>query len=223
MLRLPGFHPGTGNGNDAAGSEGLSQQLLLALQQFHQHQAVLLPHQGGPDLQRGEIRGGDVQIFDIGLFPYIQPDFPVQTAVGQIVDNEAKGRHLGIFGGVQLHRQQVFPTRDCRLGDVRPEGCIAAPVVGHFLAVEVHRGNVSGAVKLQEQPLPCQLFSQLQFSAVAADHLVGSMVGVMQRDLLHRMGQPDRFRLPDTGRKFFRPVFRKFPVVAKAQHSKAPL
>ena len=96
MIRFPGFDPGAGNGDDAFGGKGFSQQLPLTLDQFHQHQTVFRIDQGGPDLQGGQIRRGDIQVLDVALFPDIQPDLPVQTAVGQIVDDETEGRDLAM-------------------------------------------------------------------------------------------------------------------------------
>ena len=70
MLRIPGLDIGTVDGDDAAGLEGLLYKQTLALQQFHQHQAVFGVVEGGLDLQGVQIGGGDVEVFNEALFLY---------------------------------------------------------------------------------------------------------------------------------------------------------
>ena len=223
MLQVPGLDHGAVDGDNTGGRKGLAHQLPFPLQQLHQHDAAGGIVEGGSDLQGGNLRGGDIQVFDIAFFSYIQPNLPVQSAVGQIVHDKTKGRHVTIFCGVQLHSQQVLPAGNGCTGDLHPEAGIAAAVGRQLLTVQVNNSNVGSAVKLQEYVLSRQFFAQLQLPPVAADHLIGIMIRVVLRAVLHIMGQPDSSPLPFSLRKAVEPVGDEFPVVAKTQHSKASL
>ena len=135
MLRVPALDAGTADGDHAPGGECLLHQHPLALLQLHQKDAAFGILQSGLDFQGGQVRDRYVQIFNIALFPDVQPDLPVKPAVGQIVDDKSEGRHLAVLRGVQLHRQPVFAVQNRRVGDVHPEGGIAAPVGCQLLTV----------------------------------------------------------------------------------------
>ena len=79
------------------------------------------------------------------------------------------------------------------------------------------------AVELQEQVLAVQFRAQFQLTAVAADHLVGLVVRVILRDLLHGMGQANGGALPFPTSEAVKPGRGEFPVIAKTQHSEASL
>ena len=96
-------------------------------------------------------------------------------------------------------------------------------MVGQFLPVQIHGSDMGCAVKAQEQTFACQFLPQLQLFAVAADHLVSIVIGIMLRGRLHRMGQPDRRCGAASPHKFFRPDGGKLPSIAKAQHNKSLL
>ena len=222
-LRVPGLDHGTGDGHGAPGLKGLLHQQPLPLGKLHQQDAPLPMAQGGTDFQGFHIRGGDVQILNVGFFLHIQPNLPVQAAVGQVVHRKAEGGNLGILPGVQLHRQQIFPAQVGFPGDFHPEAGIAAAVLGQRLAVEEHRGDMPRPVKLQKQPLPRQLLPQFQPAPIAADHLVSGRIGIMQRQLLSRMRQPHRLPGPHPQSEFLRPLGNKFPTIAQTQHPNALL
>ena len=74
------------------------------------------------------------------------------------------------------------------------------------------------AVKLQKQPFSSQFLPDLRLPAVAADHLVGHVVAIVQGHFLHRMGKADGFSGTFAGSKGVRPFPCKFPVIAQAQH-----
>ena len=135
MLRVPALDAGATDGDHAPGGECLLHQHPLALLQLHQKNAPFGFLQSGLDFQGGQVRGRYVQIFNIALFPDVQPGLPVKPAVGQIVDDKSEGRHRAVLRGVQLHRQPVFSAQNRRVGDVHPEGGIAAPVGCQLLTV----------------------------------------------------------------------------------------
>ena len=89
---------------------------------------------------------GDINILNVALLPHIQPNFPVQSAVGQIVDDEAEGRDLPVFGAVELHRDAVVLSRTDESGDLDAEGGVAAAVGGGENAVDVDGGDMRRAV-----------------------------------------------------------------------------
>ena len=143
------------------------------------------------DLQADGFRGrsGDVDIGNEAPVPHIQPDLPVQAAIGQIIDHKAEGRHRRILGGVQFYRHQIL-TGLHRIGNLHPKCGIAAAVVGKLPAIDIDRGNMGRTVKLQEQPFALHVIRHFQLPAVSADHLVAFVVGIMQGELLYRVGQP---------------------------------
>ena len=109
------------------------------------------------------------------------------------------------------------------MGNLHTERRIAGTVGSQFPTVEVHSGDVGRTVELEEQPFPCQLLSQRQLSPVAADHLIGLMVGIVLRKLLNGMGQPDSRALPFSQREPIEPLGDKFPVIAQTQHMSVSL
>ena len=174
--------------------------------------------EGGADFPGGQGGGGNEDIFNIAFLPDIQPDFPVQPAVGQVINDMAEGGNLWVFRGIQPDSQQVIPAKSRRLGDLHPEAGIAAAVLRQFLPVYVNCGDMGRAVKLQENVLPCQLLPQIQFSPIAADALIGHVVGVVQRQLRRRVGQADSRPRPFSQSKPVKPFRRKFPFIAKTEH-----
>ena len=219
---VPGLHPGTGEGHALAGLESAFGDDVAALGHFRFHGAAVHAYGGGLDADRLRVGGGDEDVFQIALFPDVQPDLPVKTAVGQIIDHEAEGRHQGVLGGVQLDCQDVLDAERHRVGDLSPEARVAAPVVGHFPAVHVDGGDVGRAVELQEDPFAPELFAQGQHLAVAADHLVGLVVRIVEGQLPYRVGEPHRLAVTFAGSEAIGPLLREYPIIAKTDHEKPP-
>ena len=82
-------------------------------------------------LYHGVMQGGrvDEQVGQAAFCRGFQPDLPVQPAVGQVVDDKAKGRDGRVLPGVQLHGQQVFALPVHKVGDLHCKAGIAAPVL----------------------------------------------------------------------------------------------
>jgi hypothetical protein len=80
---------------------------------------------------------------------------------------------------------------------------------------------MSPAGKLHEQLFVSQFLAQFQFPAVAADHLVSIVIGIVLGHFPHRMGQTDSFSRTFAGGKSVEPLGHKFPIVAKTQHNAA--
>ena len=108
----------------------------------------------------GQVRRVHKQVADPRLTGSLQPDLPVQAAVGQIVDDVAEGRNLRVFGGVQPDGQQVVLTQDGGLGNLYPETGVAASVLHQLPTVEKDGSDVGGPVKLEENVLSRQLSPQ---------------------------------------------------------------
>ncbi len=170
--------------------------------------------------QRVGCRGGDEHIRNVALLPHVQPGLPVQSAVGQIVNDEAEGRDGRVFRRVQLHRQVNLPAKAGIVRDLQPEGGVAAAVAPHVDAIDVHIGPMGRAVKLQKQPFPPVALRDGQLPPVAANHLVVLRPGIMQGQLFHVVGQPHRLPRRGSFEKGLAPFRRKFPIVAKADHGK---
>ena len=149
VVDAPFPHSGHRHFHDVIIGSLVQKNIALFIQHFHQEGAAFCLLRG--DFQTDGFRGGcgDVKIGNIAFFPDIQPDLPVQSAIGQIVNDKAKRRHRRIFCGIQLHRQQVFAGADC-FGDFHPECRVAAAVGGHFPAIDINCGNMCRAVKLQK-------------------------------------------------------------------------
>ena len=218
MLRVPGFDHGAVNGNHTGGRKGFAQQLPLPLQQFHQHNTAGGVMDSRSDLQRRQIRGCNVQIFDIAFFFDIQPDFPVQSAISQIVNDKPERRNIRSFPGIQFHCQKIFSSQNSRFRKIHPEAGISAPVSLQRNAVEKHRRNVGRTIELQENMFFLQFSAQLQSSPIAADCLITVVIRIVLQTLLNRMGQPDRISLSLPGFKALYPLRNKLPVVAQTPH-----
>ena len=214
VLRIPRPDSGALDGDDAVGGEGLAHQTPLAPQQLHQQQTALGVVKLGTDFQGGQGGSGDEQIFDVTFLPDIQPDLPVQAAIGQIVDDVAEGRNLRVFGGVQPDGQQVVLTQDGGLGNLYPETGVAAPVLHQLPTVEKDGSDVGGPVKLEENVLSRQLSPQGQDFPIAAEALIGLRIGVVKGNLLHSVGQAHGNSLSLTQGKAVEPFRRKLPIVA---------
>ena len=82
-------------------------------------------------LHHGVMQGGrvDEQVGQAAFCRSFQPDLPVQPAVGQVVDDKAKGRDSRVFPGVQLHGEQVFAFPVHKIGDLHRKAGIAATVL----------------------------------------------------------------------------------------------
>ena len=144
-------------------------------------------------LHHSLLQGGRVaeQIGQAAFCRSFQPDLPVQPAVGQVINDKTKGWNRWVFPGVQLHGQQVFTLPVHKVGDLHRKAGIATPVLPGNPAVDPHHRLMGSAVKADKQsgrslhrwhsePLP-----------VAADHLVISGGGIVQRHLPAGMGQAD--------------------------------
>ena len=165
------------------------------------------------------MQGGrvDEQIGQAAFCRSFQPDLPVQPAVGQVVDDKAKGWNGRVFTGIQLHGQQVFTLPVHKVCDLHRKAGIAAPVLPGNPAVDPHHCLMSSAVKAEEQPGRSLHRRHPEPFAVAADHLVIGGGGIVQRHLPAGMGQADGLlfwhRQPLA--KGFGPVVGKLPIIAK--------
>ena len=135
--------------------------------------------------------GVDKQVGQAAFCRSFQPDLPVQPTVGQVVDDKAKGRDSRVFTGIQLHGQQVFTLPVHKVGDLHRKAGIAAPVLPGNSAVDPHHRLMGGSVKAEEQPGRSLYRRHPEPFAVAADHLVISGGGIVQRHLPAGMGQAD--------------------------------
>ena len=168
----------------------------------------------GTDFQSGQGGSGDEQIFNIAFLPDIQPDLPVQAAVGQIVDDMAEGRNFRVFGGVQPDGQQVVFPQPGGFGNLYPKTGVAASMLHQFPTVEKDGSDVGGPVKLEENVLSRQLSPQGQDFPIAAEALIGLRIGVVKGNLLHGVGQAHGNSLSLTQGKAVEPFRRKLPIVA---------
>ena len=214
VLRIPRPDSRALDGDDAVGGEGLAHQTPFAPQQLHQQQTALGVVELGTDFQGSQGGSGDEQIFDVAFLPDIQPDLPVQAAVGQIVDDVAEGRNFRILGGIQPDGQQVVLSQPDGFGDLHPEAGVAAPVLHQLPTVEKDGSDVRRAVKLEENVPSRQLSSQGQDFPIAAEALIGLRIGVVKGNLLHGVGQAHGNSPSLTQGKAVEPFRRKFPIVA---------
>ena len=166
------------------------------------------------DICRLQSRRMDKQIFHPALGRRFQPDLPVQSAIGQVVDHKAEGRHLGILPGVQTNREQVPLIPVHQIGNLQGKRRITAPVLPRPLSVDKHHRLMGRAVKSKEKPGSVR--RDREASAVAADHLIVSGGSVVQRHLPAGMGQTHRLRLHGfSPQKGFGAGFREFPGIAQ--------
>ena len=143
----------------------------------------------------------------------LEPNLPVQAAVGQIVDNKAEGRQAGVLARIQPHGQQIFCAAAHKVGNFDGEAGVAALMLPGQLAVQVDLRLMGGPVKAQEYP---GRIGNGQCAAVAADHLIVRGVCVVERQLPAGMGQAHRTAVNRfTPAEVLAPVLCKFPVITK--------
>ena len=95
-------------------------------------------------------------------------------------------------------------------------------MLGTFDAVDKNLADVRRAVELQEQPLAAQLLGDLKRAAVTVHALVIPGTGVVERRLLHAVGQPDGHGLPAAVQQLLRPALGELPSAAKIDHVAFP-
>ena len=143
-----------------------------------------------------------------------EPDLAVESAVGQVVDDEAEWRQGRVFPRVQPHGQQIFCVTMHKICNFQCKRRVAAQMFPHELAVQVDGSLVGRAVKPQKQP---RRVRQGQRAAVAADHLVVCGVCVVERQFAAGMGQTHSLAWHGcAGAKGIAPDLGKFPIIAKA-------
>ena len=91
--------------------------------------------ESGADFQGGQRGSCNENVLNIALLPDIQPDLPVQAAVGQVIDDVTEGRDFRVLRGVQPDAQQIFSAQGRRVGNFHPEAGVAAAVGGQLPAV----------------------------------------------------------------------------------------
>jgi hypothetical protein len=85
--------------------------------------------------------------------------------------------------------------------------------MGHqFRAVAVYRGDMGSAVELDKVPLPPECFVDSQAAAVAADHLIAFMVGIVQGHFPDIMGNPNLLSPALAKGKAVKPLGHKLPL-----------
>ena len=144
-------------------------------------------------LHHSLLQGGrvDEQISQTAFCRSFQPDLPVQPAVGQVINDKTKGWNRWVFTGVQLHGQQVFTLPVHKVGDLHRKAGIATPVLPGNPAVDPHHRLMGSAVKADKQSGRSLHRRHSEPLPVAADHLVISGGGIVQRHLPAGMGQAD--------------------------------
>ena len=197
------------------------KRLTLLCKNFNNKLTVLPVFRGDFQMDGFCCGGAHIQIGNQTLISHIQPHFPIQSAIGQIVDHKSEGRYGRVFSGVQLHRNQIFTALHA-VCDFHAKCRIAASVRGQFPAVDIDCGNMRRTVKLQKQPLAQHLLRHFQRFAISANHLIAVVVSIVQRQFLHRMGQAHSFSRTCTAGKILVPVSDKFPSIAKADHRNTP-
>ena len=171
------------------------------------------------DLCVGCRRGFDKDIFDHRFPADIEPDIAVDSAVGQIIDHVSKRRDCLVFGGIELYCQPVLFARCYIIGDLIPEAGITASMGSKFVSVDIYGRDMGSAVELQEEPFSLHFLTDGKQSAVAADHFIVVRINVMQSQHPVGVRKPYRFAFTLPFRKFFTPLFGKFPVIIKPDHS----
>ena len=174
------------------------------------------------DIHHRPVQPGSVNeyVLHICTAPDVQPCLPVQSPVGKVVDHVAEGRYGGILCGVQAHGDQVFLPQAGTVGDLHPKGCIAAAMGIQFPAVAVHRGDMSGAVKLEKEPFPLQVGAEKELSAIGADLRIVGRRGIVKRHLPAGMGQAHALSFAQAAEKIFRALRYKLPSVVQTDHSR---
>ena len=202
----------------------INQSVIRAAVALGQHNPAIFINQLRPvaaalrrfcrnlNLQCHQIRGGQVNVLNVLFRLAFQPDLPVNAAVGQVVDDKTEGRHRRIFRGVQLHGDDIVLTIADMVGDIHPEGGIAAAVGIQLLAVDIHGGNMGSAVEPDKVPLTPEGFVKHDGMPVAADHLIAFMVGIVQGHFLHVVRDPHLLTGSFTQRKTVKPFRGKLPL-----------
>ena len=165
-----------------------------------------------------KVRSRDKRCLQIDAAADIQPDIPVQSSEGKVIDYKSEGWNGTVFRGIQTNGYHVIGFLQM-FSDFGTECSITGTVFRDFDPVYEHFCNMSSAVKLQEYSLAVQICGKNQDLAVPADHFVVGRRGVMQRAFPDRMGKTDDSARSTALHKIFRPGRGEFPVVVDSNHS----
>ena len=135
------------------------------------------------------------EVIDEGGAAHLQKDFPVQPAVGQVVNDVAERGHVQRFPAVQLHRQVVGFAPAQPVGQVNGESGVAAAVLRQQRPVEIHPGKVGRALKGHPHPFAPPAFRRGEKAQIAAHHLIGLFAELVEGQHRHRVGQAHPFKV----------------------------
>lgn len=146
---------------------------------------------------------------------------PVDAAVGQIVDDVAEGGLVEGLPAVQTDTDHIFPAEVKMFRQFCGEGRISAAVAEDLPAVAVDRGLVGGGAEMEEYPPARPVGGDGQGMQIAAHHLIILLVQVIQRQLLHCVGNADGSQCFDLlfrpTRQLGRVAFREIPAIVEMQ------
>ena len=153
---------------------------------------------------------------------HIEPHVAIQPAVGQVIDDVAERRDLGILGRIEPHGDEVRAVEPHGVRDLHAKRGVAGAVRRQLLAVYKHRRDMCRAVELQKETFSAKRFVERKRFAIAVDALVILRSRVMLRDRTGIVRKPDRLSLAFAEAEAVRPHRGKFPAVTEFFHPSGP-
>ena len=131
------------------------------------------------------LAGFYVNIFQIDFVCFLQPNFAIDAAVGQVVDHISKRRNIRALPRIHDHGKHIVPAGDkpCQLAGKR---CVPAQMFGQKRSVQKHLCRRHHTFKMQKQAFP-RAGSNANMPAIAADALTIPLVEIIERQLVVRV------------------------------------
>ena len=160
-----------------------------------------------------QVRRCNKHVCKAGIVSHVEPDVAVQTAVGQVVDDIAERRNIGVLRGIQPHGEKVRSVKPHVIRDLDAKRRVAGAVRDKLFSVHIDRRDMRRAVELQKEPLFAHRFVERERSAVAVHALVILRSRIVLRDRTRIVRQTDRFALAFAEPESVRPYRCEFPSV----------
>ena len=165
-----------------------------------------------------KVRSRHEYIGNINALSDIQPYRAVNAAIGQIVYHESEGRYGRILCTVEFYGELYLVSGFPAVGQFYLKCGVAAEVGQFLLAVHEDCRDMSSCLETDKYSLARCLIRDDYLSAVAADHLIVPVVGIVQGEFFDSVRDPDCFSRRGEFKEIRTPLRGEFPSVIDRYH-----